>query len=963
MITKLSFIAAISLLFVVSCASVTFAQKSADRVWTKISESSIAHKGERIANPGSFLTFRLDQKAMQGVLSNAPLEFSEAARNRTAEIIVPDSDGNYVRFRIEESPILSPELAKQFPTWKTYQGYGIDDPTATARFDVNDNGFHGYVLSSKGAFIIDPYQKNDTTNYQVYLKTSKPKGTYHCNLDEMFSTDKTLADLTGLSLAPEFSHGTQIRTYRLGIATTPQATVALGGQTTAFASVQTTVNRIVGVYRKDLAVSFTLVSGTNMIFNTTTTIPPTTYPNSGSGDLAANQSNMDAILGSANYDAGHVFGSSDNGVANLNSICSATLKARGYSGQPNPVGDGFDIDYVAHEMGHQFGANHTFNAQANCNTVPAGSRKEPGAAITIMGYAGICSGNSNPAGHSIDTFHVHSQTEIINFLTTGGGSTCGALAGTNAIPVIGALTNYNIPVNTPFTLTATATDGDSNPLTYTWEQNDDAGNLASYPGTTDDDDTSFVFRPGFRSYIPTASGSRTFPSLTYILNNANEAPLSFANSTTNPLGVICNPIAGGTCISGEDLPSSARTMNFRVTVRDGQGGVADGNVALSVSGANGLTGFSVTAPNTGVTWAGNSKQTVTWNLSGSNGAPINAANVRILYSSDGGQTFPTVVLASTPNDGTQSIVVPSVASSTARIKIEAVGNVFFDISDVNFSTTNAPVRSRSDFDGDGRTDVSVFRPSNGVWYQLRSTAGFGAQQWGLSADIPTPGDFDNDGKTDLAVFRPDPNGVFYVFNSASSTATIYPFGLGSDKPVVGDYDGDGRADMAVFRTSNNTWYIQRSTAGLSQVTFGQAGDVPLAGDFDGDGKTDITVFRNGTWFSLPSSNPVNPVVTNWGLATDRLVPADYDGDGKDDVAVFRPSNGAWYIIRSGGGVTITSFGTSGDIPSPGDYDGDGTDDIGVYRNGVWYVNRSTAGLVITSFGLAGDTAIPNKYLP
>lgn len=673
------------------------AQKSADRVWSRVDEAQITKDlGQRQIAPEKYLTYRLNTSALQSVLNDAPLEFTQDAKNSATVITIPTPEGLFVRFRIMESPLLSPELAAQFPTWKTYQGYGIDDPTATARFDWTDSGFHGYILSSaQGTFMIDPYQVNDRVNYQVYYKDDRaPSRQFHCDLDEMLSEAKTIAEVTDQPIdffAPEFSHGAQMRTFRLGVATTFEFTnlfrqtgdTDAQAQARAFNGVTTTVNRVTGVYRKDLAVNFTLVSGTNLVYivNPET---PADYSNTGSPDLNANVTNMNAALTSTGYDVGHVFGSSDNGVAQLSSVCGPN-KARGYSGQPNPIGDGFDIDYVAHEMGHQFAANHTFNTQANCNAVPVNARREPGSAVTIMGYAGICSGNSNVARNSIDTFHVYNQTEAITFLTTGGGATCGTLAGANAVPIIAPLTNFTIPFNTPFSLSATATDADGNPLTYSWEQNDPSAALASYPSVTDDDDVSLVFRPGFRSYVPSTGGTRSFPSLPYILNNANEAPVFF--SGINAMGVNCGS-SPRICISGEDLPSAARTMNFRVIVRDGQGGVVDAGTALTV--INTTTPFRVAAPNTAITWYAGSNPTIGWNVSGTDGGSINVANVKISLSTDGGQTFPTVLFASTPNDGSQSIASPPIDTTQARIKIEAIGNIFFDVSDTNFTISSSP---------------------------------------------------------------------------------------------------------------------------------------------------------------------------------------------------------------------------------------------------------------------------------
>ncbi|MCW5948863.1 MAG: VCBS repeat-containing protein [Pyrinomonadaceae bacterium] len=280
--------------------------------------------------------------------------------------------------------------------------------------------------------------------------------------------------------------------------------------------------------------------------------------------------------------------------------------------------------------------------------------------------------------------------------------------------------------------------------------------------------------------------------------------------------------------------------------------------------------------------------------------------------------------------------------------------------------TPLPGRPMFDFDGDGKTDPSVYRPSNGVWYLSRSAQGFAAYQFGLSSDILTPEDFDGDNKTDLAVFRPS-NGVWYVLRSSDFTFYGAGFGTTGDIPAPGDYDGDGRADTVVYRPSQGIWYLQRSTAGFSAIAFGVAEDKPAIGDFDGDGKADISVYRpsSGNWFRMNSSNNSFTAV-QFGAAGDKIVPADYTGDGKTDIAVWRPSNGTWYIFRSEDqNVYGVSFGVNGDIPSPGDYDGDGRADQAVWRSGAqgyFYLNRSTAGFGAVPWGLADDKPIANAFV-
>jgi hypothetical protein len=272
-------------------------------------------------------------------------------------------------------------------------------------------------------------------------------------------------------------------------------------------------------------------------------------------------------------------------------------------------------------------------------------------------------------------------------------------------------------------------------------------------------------------------------------------------------------------------------------------------------------------------------------------------------------------------------------------------------------------RSRADFDGDGKTDLSVFRPSEGNWYLNRSTAGFVAVNWGLSTDIPAPGDFDGDNKTDTAIFRPS-TGTWWIVRSGGGLLSTQ-FGATGDIPVAGDYDGDNTTDVAVFRPSTNAWYVQYTAGGTLVAGFGAAGDVPVRADYNGDGMTDIAVFRpsTGQWWVLNSGGGGTTVRT-FGNSTDKPVPADYDGDNKDDVAIFRPSSGQWWSLLSlSGTVTASTFGLSTDVPVPGDYDGDGRDDQAVYRNGVWWLNRSTAGITAQSFGLSTDVPIPAKYIP
>ena len=255
----------------------------------------------------------------------------------------------------------------------------------------------------------------------------------------------------------------------------------------------------------------------------------------------------------------------------------------------------------------------------------------------------------------------------------------------------------------------------------------------------------------------------------------------------------------------------------------------------------------------------------------------------------------------------------------------------------------------ADFDADGKSDFTVYRPSTGTWHTMRSRTGTPtAFNWGNSADRPVAGDFDGDGKADIAVFRPS-NGTWYIVRSTTGVPYAFAWGNSADVPVPGDFDGDGRTDIAVFRPSNGTWYVVPSTTGVPYgFVWGNAADRPVAADYDGDARTDIAVFRpsTGTWYVVPSTTGV-AYGYGWGNSADMTVPGDYDGDGKADIAVFRPSNGTWYIVPSTGGLPYGfAWGNSADTPVPGDYDGDGKTDIAVFRpsNGTWYVVPSRTGV-------------------
>jgi hypothetical protein len=667
-------------------------------LWRDVDESSLVSAGERQIVPDSYRVLRLNKEILQTLLANAPLESKTSATQSESVISLPLPDGKFGRFRFVESPVMEEALQAKFPEIRTYLGQGIDEPGATVRFDYTPKGFHAMILSEKGSVFIDPFAKDDTDHYISYYKHDFQKSdrSFKCLVSDTMPNALEMKRLEDKLFPTEnlVNNAGTLRTYRLAMAATGEYTQFHGGTVaSALAAITTTMNRVNGVYERDLSVRMNLVANNNLIIYTDPLTDP--YTNT-SSDLIINQTNTDLVIGTANYDVGHLVGTGGGGVATLNSPCNATTKARGLTGSPSPVGDPFDIDYVAHELGHQFGGNHTFNASGagtgSCNGNRASTAAyEPGSASTIQGYAGIC-GAQDLQRNSDDYFHIRSLEEMVAFITnpSTGGSCPVATANGNIAPVVTAAPACTIPVNTPFELTGSATDANGDSLTYTWEQY----NLGASSNAVPNPDNGA--RPIFRSYKPTSSGAtRTFPSLPYILNGTNIPPSTFTG--TNPVGTVC---AFGTCMTGELLPTVtwASPMQFQLTVRDnraGGGGVRSAQTAVSVTNTSGP--FAVTSQNSSVSYTALSTQTVTWNVANTTTAPVSCANVDILISTNGGATFSTL-LANTPNDGSENVTIPNTPTTTARIKVKCSTSCFFDISNANF-TILAPTAATASLGG------------------------------------------------------------------------------------------------------------------------------------------------------------------------------------------------------------------------------------------------------------------------
>ncbi|HRI27565.1 MAG TPA: M12 family metallo-peptidase [Chitinophagales bacterium] len=633
-------------------------------VWQDKAESAITVKGERFIVPTLYRTLLLDLEAMQEQLSLAPLEFTPLAQTNPLTLILPMPDGGFERFAVVLSPIMEEGLAKKFPQIKTWAGQGIDDPTATIRFDITQFGFHAQILSAvHGRIFIDPYSRNDTEHYICYYTRNYPKPAgkeFSCLVPENAHKERInfTPEQLDEAMANFRSSDGQLRTYRTAVAATGEYTAFHGGTVAAgVAAITTSLNRVTGVYERDVAVRLTLIANNNLIVYTNSSTDP--YSNNDPGALLDEvQGNIDAVIGSANYDVGHVVSTGGGGVASLGVPCVGGSKARGVTGTSSPIGDPFDIDYLAHEMGHQFGAQHTFNGNAgSCSgNRSASSAYEPGSGTTIMAYAGICS-PQDLQNNSDDHFHAQSNAQIIAYVTAGSGNNCPVKTATgNLAPTADAGPSYTIPKSTPFSLTGVGTDANGDAITYCWEQ----WNLgaAGAPNSPSGD------APIFRSFSPTTNPIRVFPKWSDIINNTQTI--------------------------GELLPSYGRTLNFRLTVRDnrsGGGRIATANTNVVV--ADGAGPFQVTAPNTsGVTWTAGSTATVTWSVANTTAAPVSCANVDILLSVNGGTTYPHTLATGVPNNGSAVVNIPIIPATTqARVMVRGSGNIFFDISNANFSVS------------------------------------------------------------------------------------------------------------------------------------------------------------------------------------------------------------------------------------------------------------------------------------
>ena len=644
--------------FTISAILIFAASFGQGSLWNKTSENRVRNlsKMERASMPKEYQLFSLDFDNLKERLQEAP---SENSGSSNLIIEFPNQNGEYTSYKIFYAPIMEAGLANRYPDIKSYIGISVDG-TSSIRFSTTIFGLHVIALTGKsGTYYIDTFTKN-LENYIVYGRSNiSSNNAFSCLVKEDELAPRLLETTAVLANDGKF------RQYRLAMACTIEYAsfhinaAGLGAGTLAqkkaavLAAMNVTMTRVNGLYERDMSLRMNLVANNDLVIF----VDSDNFTNDNASSLInESQAEIDAAIGLSNYDIGHTVSTGGGGLAQLNSPCTSS-KARGITGSPAPVGDPFDIDYVAHEMGHQFGAQHTFNNSCGGNR-SAGTAVEPGSGNTIMGYAGICAPDvqNNSDAH----FHTVSLNQMMAF-TIGTGNCAPNASNGNTPPVVNAGVDRTIPKGTPFILfPQSVTDANGDPLTYCWEQTDTT--IATQPPTA-----SNTSGPSFRSNPPVTAPERYMPALATV-------------------------VAGNLSSTWEVVSTAARSYNFALTVRDNRmpngGQTTRDNVLVTAS--NTVGPFSVNSQNTTEAWAQGSTQTITWIR---NGAETLSANVDIYLSTDGGVTFPTLLTPSgVPNSGSATITVPNVVTQTARIMVRAKENIYYAVNSRNiligYSITN-----------------------------------------------------------------------------------------------------------------------------------------------------------------------------------------------------------------------------------------------------------------------------------
>ncbi|WP_395948777.1 reprolysin-like metallopeptidase [Aeromonas mytilicola subsp. aquatica] len=585
-------------------------------------------------------------RASQYRIATVPADYFAGLQGGEPRLTLPLPDGKEVTFNLQPYDLLPSDLAARYPGILAFKGYDESNPVETGRFDLGPQGFHA-MFSHQGRMVfVDPLRNGE--GYAIYYQQDA-----HSRLEE--EADKVIGSQAKALARQVLVDGNERKRYVIAISAAGEYTQYHGGTVEAgLGAIATLLNRVNEVYQRDVAAEFQLASGNDTIIFTDTATDPF---NNDDGDIDANvtvQQNAQTQAGTklGPFDIGHVVNTGGGGLAGLGVLCTAE-KSAGMTGSPNPVGDAFFIDYVAHEIGHQFGADHTFNGTTG--SCGGGNREasqawEPGSGSSIMAYAGIC-GEENLQANSLPYFHSKSIEQMRAHMAKV--ASCGSSQSlTNNAPQVAAGNDYVIPANTPFLLKGAGADLDQDPLSYTWEQIDLGTESFSVASMVDDGS-----RPLFRFVAPTALPERTLPSLPSLLSN--------------------------TLAKGEAWPATNRELNFRLTARDGKSGVASDDMKIQV--VNTGSAFRLTSPLVTPLGAG-ANQTIGWDVAGTNAAPINCSKVDLSLTRDEGVSW-TLLASGQPNSGSASVTIPAGNDGTARLKVACSDNLFFAISPLKLSVT------------------------------------------------------------------------------------------------------------------------------------------------------------------------------------------------------------------------------------------------------------------------------------
>lgn len=634
-----------TILFIIAFSS--FYMLNAQTLWQQVNPSAISLEEKVISEnnkPTKFSLFSLNTKKFNTLLATKK-------RNIENTITLPNEKGILQHFEIRETSNFEEGLAQKFPNIKSFSAKGIDDATAIATISIGTDGTHITISSEKhNTLYIDPYTK-DKSVYMMYSKKDmNTKKSFSCKTKN--DENPTLRKRT----AKRNANDGKLRTYRLALACTaeyaqfhlnnqniPTTATETEKKTAVLSAMNTTMTRVNGIYERDLSVKMVLVNDNDkLIF-----LDPTKMNNNDAGILIGqSQQVCDAIIGTNNYDIGHTFSTGAGGLAGIRVVCVDGEKANGVTGSEQPINDPYNVDYVTHEIGHQFGANHTFNSSCSGNRNNS-TAVEPASGSTIMAYAGVC--EPLIQNNSDAYFHTISIEEMWNYITT---TTCATITNNNnKPPTANAGNDVNIPPSTPFVLEGTATDTDNSNLSYTWEQIDNG--IAIQPPLSTNTEG-----PLFKSVFPSENNKRYFPKLSTVIANSSS--------------------------QWEVLPSVARELNFAFTVRDNNangGATARDDIKITVVASE---PFTVTYPKTNNALNIGSTEPVIWNVGATNGEAINCQFVTIKLSTDGGITFPITLIEKTANDGIENITIPNIQTDNARIMVKAVDNIFYNVNPVNF---------------------------------------------------------------------------------------------------------------------------------------------------------------------------------------------------------------------------------------------------------------------------------------